>query len=212
MRRNCMRDQISSHYFVNTDFELAMKLSDQIKDKGIDNFYELEKFLKDRKIVSFDDLLKFVTGPDCSSDIAIAAEELLDRLRMASPKRKTALTSSVELGTYLADKLAGHKQEELWALYIDNSNHIIAEKKLFQGTLNRSFAHPREIFRWAVIYGCSGIFIVHNHPSGKLTPSSSDFELTEDLFEAAKMMKIDFLDHFIVGQGRYLSMREEKLF
>ena len=67
-----MRDQISSHYFVNTDFELAMKLSDQIKDKGIDNFYELEKFLKDRKIVSFDDLLKFVTGPDCSSDIAIA--------------------------------------------------------------------------------------------------------------------------------------------
>ena len=45
MRRNCMRDQISSHYFVNTDFELAMKLSDQIKDKGIDNFYELEKSL-----------------------------------------------------------------------------------------------------------------------------------------------------------------------
>ena len=125
--------------------------------------------------------------------------------------RKQSLTSSVEVGNYLADKLVGHKQEELWALYIDNASHIIAEKKLFQGTLNRSVAHPREIFRWAVIYGCSGIFIAHNHPSGKLMPSSSDFELTEDLCQVAKMMKIDFLDHFIVGQGHYLSMREEKL-
>ena len=78
--------------------------------------------------------------------------------------------------------------------------------------MNRSIAHPREIFRWAVIYGCSGIFIAHNHPSGKLTPSASDLELTESLRQAAKMMKIDFLDHFIVGEGQYLSLREKNCF
>ncbi|KRL81880.1 DNA repair protein RadC [Lactobacillus ultunensis DSM 16047] len=185
---------------------------EQFKDQGITDFKQLILFLRKHELTSFDELVQYITGPDCPDEVAIAAEEVFDRLRMASPKRKAVLTSSVEVGNYLADKLVGHKQEELWALYIDNGSHVIAEKKLFQGTLNRSVAHPREIFRWAVIYGCSGIFIAHNHPSGKLMPSSNDFELTEDLNEVAKMMKIDFLDHFIVGQGHYLSMREEKLF
>ena len=171
-----MKEKNSSHCFVRTDLELLVQLFRQFEDKGITDFRELENFLGKNQLANFDDLVQFITGPDCSDD-----------------------------------KLVGHKQEELWALYIDNASHIIAEKKLFQGTLNRSVAHPREIFRWAVIYGCSGIFIAHNHPSGKLMPSSSDFELTEDLCQVAKMMKIDFLDHFIVGQGHYLSMREEKL-
>lgn len=202
----------SNHYFVNTDLELLIKLFEQFKDKGIERFDQISNFLKKRNFTSFDEILQFITGPDCSSELAITAEEVLDRLRLASSKRKPVLASSVEVGTYLADKLVGHKQEELWALYVDNGNRIVAEKKIFQGTLNKSVAHPREIFRWAVIYGCSGIFIAHNHPSGKLMPSSNDFELTKDLFQAAKMMKIDFLDHFVVGQGQYLSMREKELF
>lgn len=202
----------SSHYFVNTDLELLAKLFDQFESRKIETFEELKKKLRQKNFNSFDDVVQFITGPDCSSDLAITAEEVMDRLRMASSKRKPILASSVEVGTYLADKLVGHKQEELWALYVDNGNRIVAEKKIFQGTLNKSVAHPREIFRWAVIYDCSGIFIAHNHPSGKLMPSSNDFHLTKNLYEAAKMMKIDFLDHFIVGQGQYLSMREKELF
>ncbi|AEG40546.1 JAB domain-containing protein [Lactobacillus kefiranofaciens] len=202
----------SNHCFVNTDLELLAQLFEQFKDYKISSFKELECFLKRKRLTSFDELIQFVTGPNCANELAVTAEEVLDRLRQASPHRKAILTSSVEVGNYLADKLVGHKQEELWALYVDNGSHIIAEKKLFQGTLNRSVAHPREIFRWAVIYGCAGIFIAHNHPSGKLMPSSSDFKLTEDLQKAAKMMKIDLLDHFIIGQGQYLSMREKKLF
>ena len=175
-----------NHYFVKTDLELLTQLFEQLENKGIHTLQDLNVFLKNTGLNSFNDLLKFITSSECSDELAITAEAVLDRLRCASPKRKTILTSSIEVGTYLADKLIGHKQEELWALYIDNSNHIIAEKKLFQGTLNRSIAHPREIFRWAVIYGCSGIFIAHNHPSGKLTPSASDLELTESLRQAAK--------------------------
>src|SRR5699024_12657545 len=142
------------------------------------------------------------------SNLAVTAEEVMDRLRMPSSKRKPVLTSSVEVGTYLAEKLVGHKQEELWALYVDNGNRIVAEKKIFQGTLNKSVAHPREIFRWAVIYDCSGIFIAHNHPSGKLMPSSNHFDLTKDLYRATKMMNIDLLHRFIVVQVQYMSMSE----
>ena len=148
-----------NHYFVKTDLELLTQLFEQLENKGIHTLQDLNVFLKNTGLNSFNDLLKFITSSECSDELAITAEAVLDRLRCASPKRKTILTSSIEVGTYLADKLIGHKQEELWALYIDNSNHIIAEKKLFQGTLNRSIAHPREIFRWAVIYGLSLIHI-----------------------------------------------------
>lgn len=112
----------SNHYFVNTDLELLAKLFEQFKDKGIETFEEMESFLGKRNFNSFDDIVQFITGPNCSSSLAITAEEVMDRLRMASSKRKPVLASSVEVGTYLADKLVGHKQEELWALYVDNGN------------------------------------------------------------------------------------------
>lgn len=127
-----MKEKNSSHCFVRTDLELLVQLFRQVEDKGITDFRELENFLGKNQLANFDDLVQFITGPDCPDDIAIAAEEVLDRLRLASPKRKAVLTSSVEVGNYLADKLVGHKQEELWALYIDNASHIIAEKNYFK--------------------------------------------------------------------------------
>lgn len=201
-----------NHYLVNTDQEVLEQLFRLLEENGVQSFSALSEKLKQLNITSFSELLAYTSGPDCDEEIAIAVEEVVDRIRFAEADRDAIFTSSKEVGTYLADKLIGRKQEEFWALYLDNGNHIIAEKKLFQGTLDRSVAHPREIFRWAVIYGCSGIFVVHNHPSGKLLPSNSDFKLTQELKKAAELMKIDFLDHFIVGKGHYLSMKENELF
>ena len=100
-----MKEKNSSHCFVRTDLELLVQLFRQFEDKGITDFRELENFLGKNQLANFDDLVQFITGPDCPDDIAIAAEEVLDRLRLASPKRKAVLTSSVEVGNYLADKL-----------------------------------------------------------------------------------------------------------
>ncbi|WEV37784.1 JAB domain-containing protein [Lactobacillus sp. ESL0677] len=202
----------SNHYLVNTDIELLGNLFNQLRAHGISDLTKVEAKLAQLQIASFNDLVKHFSGPNCDSQLAVVGEELIDRLRTAVPDREAVLTSSNEVGTYLADKLAGHKQEELWAIYIDNSNHIIAEKCLFKGTIDKSVAHPREIFRWALIYACAGIFVVHNHPSGHLTPSQSDLKLTRMLKGAADMLQIDFLDHFIVGKNQFLSMREHELF
>lgn len=202
----------SKHYLVKTDWEILNDFFNELKELGITKFDQLAVKLKELNIKNFDELLKYISGSKCNDDLAILAEGLLERIRAAVPDRDLIMTSSNEVGAYLTDKLAGHKQEELWALYIDNSNHIIAEKRLFQGTLDKSIAHPRDIFRWAVIYACAGIFIVHNHPSGNLIPSSSDIELTKMLQAAADLFHIDFLDHFIVGKGQYLSLRERQLF
>lgn len=201
-----------NHYLVNTDHELLSQFFRHLKEAGLNSLQDLEDRLDKLEIVSFADLLNYTSGPDCKDEIAIAFEEIIDRIRLTEPKRESIFTSSKEVGNYLVNKLTGRKQEEFWALYIDNSNHIVAEKKISQGTLDRSIAHPRDIFRWAVMFNCSGIIVVHNHPSGKLMPSQSDFNLTNDLQDAANFMKIDLLDHFIVGKGHYLSMRENELF
>ncbi|KRK08704.1 DNA repair protein RadC [Lactobacillus pasteurii DSM 23907 = CRBIP 24.76] len=156
--------------------------------------------------------MNYATGPDCDLELAAGIEELLDRLRSAEPKRKPVFGSSNEVGIYLANKLTGRKQEEFWAFYLDNASKIVAEKMISKGTLDRSFAHPRDVFRWAVMFNCSGIIVCHNHPSGRLEPSSSDLKLTSDLIEASKFMKVDLIDHFIVGKGKYFSMRENDIF
>lgn len=207
-----MKFSQSNQYLIQTDTELLANLFSQLETKGISNFSLLEEKIKVAGIHSFNDVLNYSSGPLCDPEIAVMIEELVDRLRMAAPKRKTILTSSKEVGDYLADKLIGHKQEEFWSLYINNSNHIVAEKLISQGTLNKAIAHPRDVFRWAVLYAASGIIVAHNHPSGLLVPSESDLKMTRDLQNAAKMMKIDLLDHFIVGQNRYFSMRENELF
>ncbi|RVU73867.1 MULTISPECIES: RadC family protein [Lactobacillus] len=202
----------SNHYIVNTDIEMVSQLFSYLEEVGITKLEDLEKQLLKLKVNSFNDLLNYTSGPDCEDELAIIVEEVIDRLRLSEPKRETIFTSSREVGHYLADKLAGHKQEEFWTLYLDNSSHIVAEKKISQGTLDKAIAHPRDVFRWAVVFNCAGMIVAHNHPSGKLLPSNSDFKMTRQLKEAAKMMKIDLLDHFIVGKGQYLSMKEHELF
>ncbi|WEV42905.1 DNA repair protein RadC [Lactobacillus sp. ESL0684] len=202
----------SKHYLVDTDIELLDNLVKQLEEVEICNFGQLISQLRQLQIADFNDLLQYLSSAKCNDQLAILSEEVLERLRLAIPDRESVLTSSNEVGTYLANKLAGRKQEELWAIYIDNSNHIIAEKKLFKGTLDKSVVHPREIFRWAMIYACAGIFVVHNHPSGNVAPSQSDLKLTKMLQKGADLLQIDFLDHFIVGKGHYVSLREHEVF
>lgn len=197
---------------IQTDCELLANLFWQLEERGISTLAGLEGEIRKRGINSFADLLNYTSGPACDDQIAVSMEELLDRLRLAEPQRKTILTSSKEVGDYLANKLVGRKQEEFWALYINNNNHIIAEKLISQGTLNKAIVHPRDVFRWAFLYGSAGIIVAHNHPSGLLVPSPSDLKMTRDLQKAAKLMRIDLLDHFIVGCNHYFSMRENELF
>lgn len=203
----------SNHYYLlNTDQELLVHLIQELEALGITHLRDLEVKMAELKLYSFEDLLKYISGPNCQTKLAIAIEEVFDRIRLASPKRKTILTSSHEVGNYLANKLAGHKQEEFWALYIDNSNRIVGEKLIAKGTLNKALVHPRDVFRWAILFNVIGIIVAHNHPSDNLIPSPNDLNLTKDLQKAAKMLKIDLLDHFIVGKGYYFSLRENEMF
>ncbi|MHC3377158.1 RadC family protein [Ligilactobacillus equi] len=117
--------------------------------------------------------------------------------------------SSREVGKYMSERYGFEKQEHLVGLYLDTKNQVIAEKVIFIGTLNSATVHPREIFREALAHSAAHVLIVHNHPSGKVTPSKNDLHLTKRLVDCGELLGIDLLDHIIVGDSDYLSLREE---
>jgi DNA repair protein RadC len=103
------------------------------------------------------------------------------------------------------------KKEHLYALYLDGRNGVIREELLTVGTGNASLISPREVFIKAVEHEAQYLILLHNHPSGNPTPSKADVEVTKMVSKAGDMLEIQLLDHIIVGDNTYISMRECKL-
>ena len=95
--------------------------------------------------------------------------------------------------------------EELWAVALRPNKEIIAEKCLFRGTVDYCMAHPRDIFRFALLNNSSYLLLAHNHPSGDLNPSTKDIEFTEQIIAASQLIEISILDHIIFGKNSYWS-------
>lgn len=100
------------------------------------------------------------------------------------------------------------KQEYFYCLYFDNKQHLVGKEKLFIGTINQSIVHPREVFKYAYLYEASSIICMHNHPSGDITPSVADKELTDALVKIGILNKIPVIDHIIIGCNSYYSFRD----
>ena len=99
-------------------------------------------------------------------------------------------------------------QEVFGILILNTKNKIVAAHEISRGVLNGSLVHPREVFKPAVLHNAAAIICFHNHPSGDPEPSRDDIEITNRLVEAGKIMGIEILDHIIVGDDRYTSLRE----
>ncbi len=112
----------------------------------------------------------------------------------------------------LVSEMADKKQEYFLTLTVDGANNLIQKRTVFIGTLNQSLIHPREIFADAIADRAAGIILVHNHPSGKSTPSKEDFDVTDRLLKAGKLMGIEILDHIIVGKNGYYSFQKNGYF
>jgi DNA repair protein RadC len=104
--------------------------------------------------------------------------------------------------------MAHLKKEHLKGLYLDTRNRLVREETISIGTLNSSPAHPREVFQPAIESSCAAVILVHNHPSGDPTPSELDIALTKKLVDAGKLLEIPLLDHLIVAQKGFISLKE----
>ncbi|MBM7712677.1 RadC family protein [Enterococcus xiangfangensis] len=132
------------------------------------------------------------------------------RIYRALQPKLGKIQSSFSFGQFLITELKDYRQEHLVAFFLNTKNEIIFRKTIFIGSLNQSIAHPREIFREAVRTSAARVVLGHNHPSGNPLPSQNDLEFTERVRECGAMMGIELLDHIIVGETKYFSLREEK--
>jgi DNA repair protein RadC len=103
------------------------------------------------------------------------------------------------------------EQEELRVILLDTRNHVIDIKSIYRGSVNSSQVRVGELFRDAIRQNAAAIIVLHNHPSGDPSPSPDDVGLTRNIVQAGKLLDIDTLDHLVIGQGRYVSLKERGL-
>ena len=108
-------------------------------------------------------------------------------------------------------KLSTQAEEVLVLLVLDTKNNVIGAFEVSRGSLNSSIAHPREVFKRALLLNGASIILAHNHPSGDVTPSREDILVTKRLMEGGEILGIEVLDHVIVGDYRYMSLKEGNL-
>lgn len=132
----------------------------------------------------------------------LARQELPDMFQIHSPE---------DAAKYL-QWMRYEEQEKFVCLYLNTKNQVIREKVIFVGSLDASVVHPRECFKEAVKCSAANIIIAHQHPSGDPSPSREDIKATKRFHEAGEIIGINVLDHIIIGDGRFTSLKEKGYF
>jgi DNA repair protein RadC len=166
---------------------------------------------------------------DGVAGLARCAPERLCRLRGVGPSRAVRLIAAIELGrralagprparprlstpaavgAYLLPDHSRYREERFGVLLLDTKHRVVRVVLLAQGTLDASLVHPREVFRAAAEHSAAAVVLFHNHPSGDPSPSVDDLQLTRRLVEAGELMGIAVIDHVVLGDGRWQSVRD----
>lgn len=142
-----------------------------------------------------------------------AAFELASRLQnTAADGEKPYVRTPEEASAVVKGRLAGKMKEVFLVLSLDTRNHLIKTSEVSVGSLDSSIVHPREVFREAISASASAVIFVHNHPSGDPQPSEDDIKLTKRLYETGEVIGISVLDHVVMGDNRFISLKREGLF
>ena len=157
-----------------------------------------------------------------------ATEEDLLNIKGIGPKKARQIASALHLARMnnlpdeqlpvikspqdvfnLLSRLQFLDREHFIVLGLNTKNQVVFEETISIGSLNSSIVHPRECFKPLIRFSCAATILAHNHPSGDPTPSSEDLSVTKRLTEAGTILGIEILDHVIVGQNKYVSLKEQ---
>ncbi len=138
----------------------------------------------------------------------LAAQEIAKRKSTEALAGKDAVRCADDVFGHLATSMKGLKKEVFAVLYLDQANRILAAENLFEGTVDQSAIYPREIIKRAFEIGSTGLIFAHNHPSGDLKPSPEDIAITQKLFRACEAVDLRPLDHLIITDGGYTSIKD----
>lgn len=141
----------------------------------------------------------------------IAALELGMRLAEEPARQRIVIRSPKDVADYVMAHLRYENKEHFITMLLNTKNCVLATPVVSIGSLNASIVHPREVFTEAIKYSAAAMILVHNHPSGDPTPSKEDILITKKLVQAGEIMDISVLDHVIIGDSKYISVKEEGL-
>lgn len=203
--------------FLSNDELLAILIKSGYKDasskmiatKIISNLKDISELKK----LKYEDLINIKGIGQAKACNILAAIELGRRINNRyTNDSDIVIKNSKDVFNFFKGTLDDKEQEYFYCLYLDNKKRIKKNKLLFMGTINYSIVHPREIFKEAYLVGAISIIIVHNHPTGDVTPSKQDIDTTNKLIEVGNILGIKVDDHIIIGHNCYYSFFENTMF
>lgn len=188
--------------------------------RGLSALHVAERLLKD--VGTLHDLagaslekLREVPGVGRDKAVALkAAFTLARRMARELGREEPLLDTPERVAALLREELRGQEKESFMALLLNTRRRLLRTERISQGTLDTLLVHAREVFRPAIAAGAAAVVLAHNHPSGDPAPSEADIKVTRDLIRAGQLLKIEVLDHVILGRATperprdYVSLRE----
>jgi DNA repair protein RadC len=148
---------------------------------------------------------------DMLSQVRQLHEQINSYLHKCPVAERPSINSPADAAELVKPFIGVLDHEELWVIILDRRNKIMQFVKLYQGSVSASQVRVGEVFRQAIIEQASAIIIAHNHPSGDPTPSPDDVAVTRAIVQAGKLLDIEVLDHIVVSQDRFISLKERGL-
>lgn len=139
----------------------------------------------------------------------LAAVEIGRRISNLAYDDRYVIRSPEDGASYVMNDMRFLSQEHFVCLYLNTKNQVLHKKTVFIGSLNASIVHPREVYKEALRRSAASIICLHNHPSGDPTPSREDIEVTKRLVEAGRIIGIELLDHLVIGENKFVSLKEK---
>ncbi|HMV30220.1 MAG TPA: DNA repair protein RadC, partial [Anaerolineales bacterium] len=140
-----------------------------------------------------------------------AAIELGRRLTLETPQERPAINSPADAAALIQYEMSALEQEHLRVILLDRRNRVLEVVEVYKGSVNSSQVRVGELFKDAIRANASAIIVAHNHPSGDPTPSPDDVAVTRAIVQAGKLLDVDVLDHLVIGQAKWVSLKERGL-
>lgn len=183
-----------------SELRLAERVLAKCKDLGLSGIVHMSV----KELSSIPGMTK------AKSSRILAAVEL--SLRLATAEAKVDVIHGPEdVAHYAMPRFRFEQKEHFAVLLLNTKNHILGLTDVSVGSLTASIVHPREVFQMALRYAAASMILLHNHPSGDPSPSQEDISVTQRLVKAGKIMDVPVLDHIILGNNRFCSLKEKGL-
>ncbi|MDQ0244613.1 DNA repair protein RadC [Bacillus fengqiuensis] len=177
----------------------------QLSNRILQHFDGL-KLLQDATV----DEMTSIKGVGMAKAVQIAAAiEMGRRISKLHLHERYTIRSPEDGANFIMEEMRLLSQEHFICLYLNTKNQILHKQTIFIGSLNSSIVHPREVFKEAFRRSAASIICAHNHPSGDPAPSREDIEVTKRLKECGHIIGIEVLDHLIIGDRKYVSLKEK---